>query len=170
MGVYSRVKDGTTEYALVNKGSDSWGDAAEDIQQPAGWSSDMFDSISKSEYFVVNHKDSEITMVGHSKGGAEAIANAVKNNKNAITFNPAIPSLRYYVSGVEKYTANLTNYVVTDEILNNTFGEVKIGKTVYLKTQHKTKWWYSPAFNVLQMIKNHKMDAVISALKEEKYN
>jgi hypothetical protein len=70
MGVYSRVKvDESTEYALVNKGTDSWSDAVNDAQQPFGKSDDMKASISNSEYFVANQKDNEITMVGHSKGG-----------------------------------------------------------------------------------------------------
>jgi RHS repeat-associated protein len=92
IGVYSKVKtDGSTEFALVNKGSSTGGDWINNLQQPFGKSDDMKDSISESRYFVANHKDSEITMVGHSKGGAEAVANAVANNKNAITFNPAAP-------------------------------------------------------------------------------
>ena len=63
-GVYSRIKaDGTKEYALVNKGTDSWGDGVNDVQQPPGYSDDMKDSINESSYFVANHKDSEITMV-----------------------------------------------------------------------------------------------------------
>jgi hypothetical protein len=171
MGVYSRVKaDGTTEYALVNKGTNSWGDVINDVQQPPGYSDDMKDSIKESSYFVANHKYSEITMVGHSKGGAEAIANAVANNKNAITFNPAIPFLEEYGLSNEDYTASATNYVVKDEILNYQFGEEGTGTTVYLPTQHKIKWWYTEFGMVWQMIKNRKMDSVINALKEAGYN
>lgn len=74
MEVYYRVKyNGTIEYALVNKGSDlTWSDWKNNIQQPFGNSADMKASIEESSYFVANHNYSEITMVGHSKGGAEA--------------------------------------------------------------------------------------------------
>ncbi|WP_175400644.1 hypothetical protein [Paenibacillus sp. KS1] len=89
MGVYYRtLKGGTFEYALVNKGSDlNWSDWKNNALQPIGYSADMKDSIKKSTEFVNANKGKEITMVGHSKGGAEATANAVANNKNAITFN-----------------------------------------------------------------------------------
>ncbi|OMF51150.1 hypothetical protein [Paenibacillus peoriae] len=144
-------------------------DVGNDIQKPIGYSDDMKDSILKSSNFVANHKDSEITMVGHSKGGAEAIANAVVNNKNAITFNPAVPSLGKYGLSDGNYTARATNYVVTDEILNKTLGEVGTGKTVYLPTQYKIKWWHSKAYKAWQMVRNHKMDSVINALQEKRY-
>ncbi|MGQ3478931.1 hypothetical protein [Paenibacillus sp. TY11] len=129
----------------------------------------MKDSISKSSCFVANHKDSEITMMGHSKGGAEAIANAVANNKNAITFNPAVPSLGKYGLSNKDYTASVTNYVVKDEILNKTLGSVDTGTTVYLPTQYKINWWHSDAYKTWQMIRNHKMGSVKNALKEAGY-
>ncbi|MDQ0047821.1 RHS repeat-associated protein [Paenibacillus polymyxa] len=157
------------EYALVNEGTSTWGDAGNDIQQPVGYSDDMRDSILKSSYFVANHKDSEITMVGHSKGGAEAIANAVANNKNAITFNPAVPSLSKYGLSNKNYTANAINFVVTNEILNKTLGTVDTGTTNYLPTQYKIKWWHSDAYKTWQMIRNHKMGSVKNALKEDGY-
>ncbi|MGW8956696.1 RHS repeat domain-containing protein [Paenibacillus sp. NPDC055715] len=170
IGVYSRKnKKGTLEYALVNKGTDTWGDVGNDIQQPIGYSDDMKDSISQSSYFVATHKYSEITMVGHSKGGAEAIANAVANNKNAITFNPAVPSLGKYGLSNKDYTANAINYVVKDEILSKTLGSVDTGITIYLPTQYKIKWWHSDAYKTWQMVQNHRMGSVINALKEVGY-
>ncbi|GJM80347.1 hypothetical protein HMSSN139_28430 [Paenibacillus sp. HMSSN-139] len=174
MGVYSSVKaDGTTEYALVNKGTtpSKMGDWVNNIQQPFGYSDDMKDSISKSEYFVANHKNAEITMVGHSKGGAEALANAVANNKNAITFNPADPNLIQYDLSKKGYKGNATNYVVSGEILNWALGEASVGKTKYLPIQHKwTVWEFltKGADEIIdKRIQNHSMDSVISALKGE---
>ncbi|MBD0379576.1 DUF6531 domain-containing protein [Paenibacillus sedimenti] len=186
IGVYSSVKaDGTTEYALVNKGSSTKGDWVNNIQQPYGYSDDMKDSISKSSYFVANNKDSEITMVGHSKGGAEAVVNAVANNLNAITFNPAIPKLDEYGLSDEDYTASVKNYVVTREVLNDTFGEVPTGTTYYLPQQVffdennvREKTWYNGGAVLYDRasesarvgIANHSMDSVISALLEDGHN
>jgi hypothetical protein len=186
MGVYSSVKaDGTTEYALVNNGTSTTGDWGNNLQQPFGKSDDMKDSISNSEYFVANNKNAEITMVGHSKGGAEAVANAVANNKNAITFNPAKPDLSEYGLSDLDYTASVTNYVVTGEVLNGIFGEVPTGTTVYLPQQVffdennvREKKWYNGGLVLYDIAKeesrvaidNHSMDSVISALKEAGHN
>lgn len=67
------------------------------------------------------------------------------------------------------HTARATNYVVKDEILNKTLGEVGTGKTVYLPTQYEIKWWHSKAYKTWQMIRNHKMGSVIEALQEKRY-
>ena len=187
IGVYSKARvDGSIEYALVNKGSDAnLSDWKNNAQQPFGKSQDMKDSISKSEYFVANHKNAEITMVGHSKGGGEAVANAVANNKNAITFNPAKPDLGEYGLSDLDYTASVTNYVVTGEVLNGTLGEVPTGTTIYLPQQVfydennvRKQTWYNGGLVLYDEAKeearvavaNHSMDSVISALKEVGYN
>lgn len=44
----------------------------------------MWESIEYAKDFVENHWDDEVTFVGHSKGGAEAAANALRLNKNCI--------------------------------------------------------------------------------------
>lgn len=172
MGVYSRVKkDGYTEYALVNKGTDTGGDWVNNIQQPIGYSDDMRDSIAESTKFVNDHMSNEITMVGHSKGGAEAIANAVANNKNCITFNTAIPYLGEYGLDQTYYSSwrTMDHYVVRGEILNYLFGKPSIGKTIILPTQHEFKWWYSPKRVLEVRVDNHSMSSVISALREKGY-
>ncbi|MNW39517.1 hypothetical protein D3C74_166070 [compost metagenome] len=130
----------------------------------------MEDSIEKSTAFVNAHKDNEITMVGHSKGGAEATANAVANNKNAITFNTALVHLYAYGLSKSGYTATMTHYVVKGEILNYIFTAPSIGKTVYLPQQHKIKWWHASLYVTNQRIKNHSMKSVINALEEAGYN
>ncbi|WP_083878393.1 RHS repeat-associated core domain-containing protein [Acetivibrio cellulolyticus] len=179
MGVYSRVKaDGTTEYSLVNKGTTptNFSDWVNNIQQPISYSDDMKDSISESTKFVNDHPNNEITMVGHSKGGAEATANAVATNKNCIIFNPATVNLSAYGLNTKGYTANMTAYIVKGEILNNIFGSVSkpIGKVVYLPNQNKTPWWVQglsrDVVNLSNSIQNHLMGSVKKALKEEGYN
>lgn len=171
MGVYSREKDGTTEYALVNKGTTptnirNW---ANNISQPFGWSDDMKDSIKEAKSFVANNMSSEVTMVGHSKGGAEAIINAVATNKNAITFNPANPNLFQYGLSKEGYKGNVTNYVVVGDILNWSLGEASVGNTKYLPIQHKwTVWEFftKGGYTILdKRIQNHSMEAVKKALR-----
>ncbi len=185
MGVYLRVnQDHSIEYALVNKGSDTASDWKNNIQQPFGYSKDMKSSIAKSMDFVKNNKYNEITMVGHSKRGAEAVANAVANNRNAITFNPATPKLEKYGLDDRNYTGNLKNYVVTGEVLNGLLGEVSTGTTVYLPQQVffdnnnvRTETWYNkPAViydtkkeQVRVAVENHSMDSVKRALKKKGY-
>lgn len=87
---------GKTQYAVVSKGTtmsfskESASDWLNNILQPFGKSADMWASINNSIEFVNNNLDADITFIGHSKGGAEAAANAVANNKNAILFNPEV--------------------------------------------------------------------------------
>jgi hypothetical protein len=174
MGVYSKIKlGGTKEYSLVNKGTSLPENWADNVGQPLGMSDDMDDSIEKSEYFVASHSDSEITMVGHSKGGAEAIANAVANNKNAITFNPAKPNLGMFALDKDSYSATMTHYVVTGEVLNTVFGEPSIGNVVYLPKVYDYTYhaWYNNSISdyINELIDNHGMGAVIMALQEAGY-
>ncbi|EPY14883.1 Rhs family protein [Paenibacillus alvei A6-6i-x] len=167
MGVYYRtLKGGTFEYALVNKGSDlNWSDWKNNALQPIGYSADMKDSIKKSTEFVNANKGKEITMVGHSKGGAEATANAVANNKNAITFNTSPAVL--WVNGLsdKDYTGTMTHYVVKGELLNHLLGEPSVGSMVYSPQIHKIKWWYPDWYNLYQRKQNHSMDSVKESLK-----
>ncbi|MBJ6362780.1 RHS repeat domain-containing protein, partial [Paenibacillus sp. GCM10012307] len=172
MGVYSRKNsDGSIEYALVNKGSDSASDWKNNVQQPFGLSADMTASIEESKKFVKKYDNYEVTMVGHSKGGAEATANAIANNKNAITFNPAVADI--LLNGLHKeapnYTGTMTHYVVKNEFLHSLVGNPPFGTVVYLPTQHKLKKWYNVVYNMEQRIKNHSMESVKSALKEKGY-
>ncbi len=177
MGIYSRVKsDETIEYSLVNKGSSTVGNWIDNIEQPFGKSSDMKASLMSAIAFSRSHENNEITFVGHSKGGAEAIANAVATNKNCITFNTAIPNLNaysYYFSTnywgshkIEDYSANLTNYVVEDEILNYFLGETSLGIVVYLSSQNQIEEWYPDSYKIKKRIDNHSMESVKNALKE----
>lgn len=175
MGVYSRVKtDGTTEYALVNKGTSptSVSDRKNNVQQLFGSSTDMLDSIAEAKDFVTNHSYNEITMVGHSKGGAEAAANAVATNKNSIIFNPATVNLEAYGLSSSNYSASMTSFIVQGEILNSAEGLFSnpIDKAVYLPQQHGGHWYQLWQTSIIDMIRNHMMDSVINALKEAGYN
>jgi RHS repeat-associated protein len=145
IGVYSRKGvDGIKEYALVNRGSrdfTKWEylktDWKNNAQQLFGASKDMKDSIAFSRDFVKDNANARITFVGHSKGGAEAAANAVATNRNAILFNPATVNLKAYGLSSSKYTGDMKAYIVKGEILNKAEGwfSKPIGSAVYLPKQ-----------------------------------
>ena len=146
IGVYAREVDGVLEYALVNKGTTvinpiNWHN---NFYQPFGTSIDMRLSISFAKKFVAAHEGFDVTMVGHSKGGAEAIANAVATKTSSITFNTMVPHLRAYffrfqicdyTAKIEDGTVSMNHYVVTGDILNYIFGTPSIGKVNYLDQQ-----------------------------------
>ena len=167
IGVYSKMVNGVVSYAFVNKGSSlEWPDWINNFQQPFGCSTDMEDSIRYAEDFVKQYSESQITFIGHSKGGAEAAANAVVTNRDAILFNPATVSLGAYGLSSNTYSADMVAYIVNGEILNNIFGSISapIDKLEYLPTQHTSKWYYTTVERTINSVKNHMMDAVISAL------
>ena len=160
---------GPKEYALVSKGTNSIGDWDDNLLQPIGFSNDMYMSIYFARWFVYNHSNDEITFVGHSKGGAEAIANAVATNRACITFNPAFPNLWRYNLGYSEaiYTEDMTHYIVRGEILNDKFGVPGVGRPIYLDTEYPIEPWTIQAWE--QRIENHHMKAVKSALRKKGY-
>ena len=160
IGVYSKVdRFGRKEYALVNKGSTitSTSDWKNNVQQPFGESKDMKVSIEKARGFVDSHLGSEVTMVGHSKGGAEAAANAVATGANCIVFNPATVFLEGYRLHESDYRADMNVYIIKGEILNFILGKISrpIDEVEYLE-------------GTQGMFLNHSMEAMIEAL-EKKY-
>ncbi len=154
IGVYARGTGDDISYTLVNKGTTTAGDWVNNFQQLFGLSDDMKDSIAQAKEFVKNHPDANITFAGHSKGGAEAVANAVANNKNAIVFNPATTALSAYGLSAKDYTADMTVYVVKGEILHTLeapFSE-PIDKIVYLEGASGSR------------VEKHSIDTVIERL------
>lgn len=118
MGLYSKSLNGVTEYVVVNAGSEGFIDWINNFQQPYGVSTDMKDSINYATNWVKKYEGANFAFVGHSKGGGEAIANAVATGYNAITFNPATPRLSKYGLSMDGYNGNITNYIVEGEMLN----------------------------------------------------
>jgi len=189
MGIYSRVKDdGTTEYAVVNKGTNKNDISVEwlnNAQQPFGWSKDMRASIEKAVEYDREYKNDELTFVGHSKGGAEAAANAVRTNRGAVLLNPMSVNLSGYHldSYLENYSGNMTAYIVKGDILNNIFGPVSspIGNVVYLPQQYfsndivgyRTVRFRGQKYTTPQYrgaidagVQNHLIPAILNGLKE----
>ncbi|WP_225969212.1 RHS repeat domain-containing protein, partial [Treponema pedis] len=171
IGVYSRVVDGKKEYTLANKGTDPlfMADWRENISQPFGKSGDMMASIDFAKEFVKDYSDSDITFTGHSKGGAEAAANAIATGKNAVIFNPATVNLASYGLSLKNYKGNMSAYIVRGEILNNIFGGLSkpIDKKIMLPIP-----WSSVGFNLLlgrrniiSSINNHSMSSVIKGME-----
>ena len=182
IGIYYYFDDSEiTSYTIVNAGSslDVFGDLngvkedwANNIAQPFGYSIDMHDSIAYAEDFVKAHPDAQITFVGHSKGGAEAVANAVATNKDCIVFNPATPYLSEYGLSMDNYDANMTAYIVEGEILDRVFGAIPApydDNVHYLKEPVWKSIIKSPlvfsGLDVANSIYKHSMGAVIKLLK-----
>ena len=118
MGIYIRNSDdweNPSEYVIVFKGTDNlqnWVNNAEAYLSSK--SADMWDAINYSKGFVGSHSQ-EITFVGHSKGGGEAIAAATATNKNAITFNAANFNFSKY-GLTETNKSGIKNYYVDGEV------------------------------------------------------
>lgn len=79
----------------MNRGTRAFGDWDDNLLQFIGLSGDVWNSINFATNFVKNNSQ-EVTFIGHSKGGAEAMANAVATNNNCITFNPSTLNFKSY--------------------------------------------------------------------------
>ena len=170
-GLYTKKTNGKIEYVLANAGtyfensSKGRQSVIEDLKQPFGYSVDMHLSLKVAKEVVRKFKNSEITFVGHSKGGAEAAANAVATNRNAILFNPAAVNLKKYGLSIENYTGykglGVTAMVVRGEFLDETINRYaeKIDKKIYLPSRDED----GNAFD------KHTMKVVIKILNREGY-
>ena len=155
-GEYSSY-NGSKEYAFVNKGSSTLNDWTNNIQQPFGYSTDMTESIESAKAFANGDWGNyEITFIGHSKGGAEAAANAVATNRNAILFNPAAAALNKYGLNANNYFASMNVFVVKGEPLN-ALNSLLGAKVI---DNYETLPFYS-----WNPIKNHSMEAVKNGVK-----
>jgi len=174
MGIYSRTVNGVTEYAIANKGTNFavWNDIKNDIQGPLGFSKDMQESIEYAELYAGKYDGYELTFVGHSKGGAEAALNAVRTGKNAILFNPM--SVMFSADGLEQkrknYKGNIVSYVVAGDPLNMLFGEMPVGRTVYLPQQAPYSIWSGIMDIPGNLIINHDSPGIRKALEQHHIN
>ena len=178
MGFFKRMKDsGEYEYTIANKGTniDNLTEWCNNFAQPFGASNDMKASIENAQMFVDANPDAEVTFVGHSKGGAEAAANAVATNKNAILFNPATVNLQAYDLDSSTYSAEMTAYIVEGDILNLLFAPISspIDNVIYLPQQYEFSYkmniwsaYNNIKNNIKNSIKNHDTPAIRQALKE----
>ena len=126
MGVYSREVEGKKEYSLVFRGSRGLHpvDWFNNLMQPIGGSQDARDAIKYSAEFVKNNPNNEVTMIGHSKGGAEADLASAKNNTNAFIFNSAPASFLFNRLYYEQYARSkeVKHLIVQGDIVTGTLG------------------------------------------------
>jgi hypothetical protein len=192
--VYSRqitYKDSVGfEYLIAFRGTNGLNDVLDDFLGAFGTSPDAWISLIVTEAFVSTVGNDKVTMAGHSKGGGEAILCALANETYCITFNTFIPPVENYGLMLKalSYSKLMTHYVVKGEYLTlfNALlspDKMTIGafskwnnKLVMLETVHKAPAWTLFISRTLYIVlaanasaKNHGMDAVITALKRDKY-
>lgn len=123
--------------------------------------------------------DDEILFVGFSKGGAEAVANAVATNKPAIVFNPATVRLSAYDLDYDNYDSEITKYVVDGEALNYLFRGVASapGKEIVLNKEPKWKkilndLSFANLFSLIITLNDaknkHYLESIYEAIRKEK--
>ena len=172
MDVYSRRNSDGKEYTVASKGSSTWQDWVNNAAQPTGLSPDMRAAIAAAERFVNSMPDgTEITFTGHSKGGAEAAANALATGMDAIIFNSAFPNLSAYGLGdaMKGYEGTITHYVIAGEALTLFYLALKTKNPLLarflLDNPAVITIMLSPE-NLLTIFQNHDMDAIIAALMQ----
>ena len=151
IGVYSRYNfdangNATVEYVLANRGTtfDNVYDLEQNFDQFIGQSSDFWSSVVYASDFVRMHHNQEVTMVGHSNGGAEAIGNALATNTSAIIFNPAKLNSSYYDGKINNYNKTINAFIVDGDILNAIFGDPQSGiNKTKLPAQYEKAYRYS---------------------------
>ena len=157
----------------IDKVVETANDFLNNFAQPFGNSEDMKDSIEYAIKFVEEKPNAYITFVGHSKGGAEAAANAVATNKDAILFNTATTNLNAYGLSAEDYKANMIGYVVDGEILRALLGWIStpiddmqlIGKRSVFEVIDSLL--SNKLIQLYKSIEKHKIEHVIDLFKEK---
>lgn len=127
-GLYTREVDGVMEYTMVNMGTtpgtgkknrnSMW----ENFEQPFGESDHVKLSLDQArDLSNTLGQEADLTFVGHSKGGAEAVANAVATNRDAYVFNPAAVNLKAYGLNSKNYSESMTAFVVKGDPVAGTY-------------------------------------------------
>ena len=137
--LFERTVNGITEYAYVYAGTnsveDSVEDAVEDIAQLAGAAPQYHTAISNARTLSREVGNCELTFVGHSLGGGEAIASSMATGRAAITFNPAaVSGLTKYIEGLDK-TPDVVNYRAVGSKIG--IGNIRVGGDVLNNLQEK---------------------------------
>lgn len=133
--LFQRTVDGATEYAYVYAGTNSVEDAVEDIAQLAGVALQYNTAINNAKTLSKELGDNELTFVGHSLGGGEAIASSMATGRAAITFNPAaVSGLTKQFEGLNK-TPDVVNYRAIGTKIG--FGNIRIGGDILNNLQEK---------------------------------
>ena len=183
MGVYIPEGDNwlnPSEYAVVFRGTNKWFENYKPSSEfknnvEAAFSensADIWDAMNYGLGFVKAHQGKEITFVGHSKGGGEAIAAAAYTDRDAITFNAANFGFRNYLR--DGGGGEITNYYVDGEILSGLIDRAFVGMSIMLDSYYNAdiKWYDLPTVRdgkeLYAAVQNHGMPAVIGALNRRK--
>ena len=133
--LFQRTLDGATEYAYVYAGTHSFEDAVEDVAQLAGVAPQYHTAINNAKTLSNELGDNELTFVGHSLGGGEAIASSMATGRAAITFNPAaVSGLTKQFEGLNK-SPDVVNYRAIGTKIG--IGNVRIGGDMLNNLQEK---------------------------------
>lgn len=133
--LFQRTKDGITEYAYVYAGTNSVEDAIEDVAQLAGAAPQYHTAIYNARTLSNELGNSELTFVGHSLGGGEAIASSMATGRAAVTFNPAaVSGLTKLVGGLNK-DPNVVNYRAIGAKIG--IGNIRLGGDILNNLQEK---------------------------------
>ncbi|MGN0228783.1 MAG: hypothetical protein ACI4BH_03140 [Muribaculaceae bacterium] len=133
--LFQRTVEGVTEYAYVYAGTNSFEDVVEDVAQLVGVAPQYHAAINNAKTLSNELGDNELTFVGHSLGGGEAIASSMATGRAAITFNPAA------VSGLTKRferlnkTSDVVNYRAVGTKIG--IGKIRIGGDMLNNFQEK---------------------------------
>jgi len=133
--LFQRTSKGVTEYAYVYAGTNSVEDAVEDVAQLAGAAPQYHTAIYNARTLSNELGDSELTFVGHSLGGGEAIASSMATGRAAITFNPAaVSGLTKQLEGLNK-VPNVVNYRAVGSKIG--IGNIRLGGDMLNNLQEK---------------------------------
>gem|GEM_PF-596608 len=113
--LYERVKEnGEYEYVYAFAGSDSGTDWTENIMQLSGLSSQYKKAVENAKILSKELEGNDLTFVGHSLGGGEAMAASIATGNNAITFNPSAlsGSTIRNLNLNPKFAGNIDNYIL----------------------------------------------------------
>lgn len=133
--LFQRTVDGVTEYAYVYAGTNSFEDVVEDIAQLAGIAPQYHTAIQNAKTLSNELSNNELTFVGHSLGGGEAIASSMATGRAAITFNPAaVSGLTKLSEGLNK-NPDVVNYRAVGMDIG--IGNIRIGGDMLNNIQEK---------------------------------
>lgn len=123
--IFERTIDGKTEYAYVFAGTNSIEDCLNDLTQLIGLSTQYHTAIENAKNLSNALANNELTFVGHSLGGGEAIASSMATGRAAITFNSAAVSKLTMIAENLSQTNNVVNYRTIGNLIG--LGNLRIG-------------------------------------------
>lgn len=177
IGVYvpeGETIDDASEYVIAFRGSttdfkdlETWQVWANNLSEwKSNTSIDMWTTMAYAQAFDLTHSQ-EITFVGHSKGGGEAIAAASITSNNAITFNAA--NFNYPAYGIKPNPKSvILNFYIFGEVLSSAIGMSKYGINIFVKPYYYNEYSiFGKKVSISNPIKNHGIDAFLEQWKED---